>query len=444
MARKSKSTQAGGGARSQGTPQVIVVAPQQKKKKRVKGRNGASGRGDVSLPSAYRAVGTDVGSIFGMPRLGRAMGAGASMVRGHGDVYPVKTNSLVRGGIATPVPKFVNGSRRGVDVIEREFLGVVYSTTAFTVASYPINPGMPKTFPWGSGIAQFEQYMFDGLLFEFVSTSAAWNGSTQALGTVIMATDYDSLDTNYSTRVQMENADYSCSTSPMSSLVHVVECDMSERPTKVLYNRSGPVPVGGDIRMFDLGNFQIATDGFSTNGVAIGELWVSYHVRYFKKQVSVPAQFAFSYNTASCTPASPFGNTSSRITWGICDIVPGFLTLTFNGLSVGVWMLRIMYVGSSGSNYTGLPQYASMTNGSQSVFNDALVQDSALMGGSFTAEANGTALVFGQTGVYFSVTGPDPVMTFTAAGFNVPASTECQLFLFRISNGPPIPLVYPP
>lgn len=443
MTRKSKSSQAGGGARSQGTPQVIVVAPQQKKKKRAKGRNGASGKGDVSLPSAYRAVGTDVGGIFGLPRLGRALGAGASIVRGHGDVYPVKTNSLVRGGVATPVPKFVNGSRRGVDVIEREFLGVVYSTSTFTVNSYPINPGMSKTFPWGSGVAQFEQYAFEGLLFEFVSTSAAWNGSTQALGTVIMATDYDSLDTNYSSRVQMENADYSCSTSPMSSLVHVVECDMSERPTKVLYNRSGPVPAGGDIRMFDLGNFQIATDGFSAAGVAIGELWVSYHVRYYKKQVNVPAQFAFAYNTTAATAAAPFGAINARASWGICDIQPSLLTLTFVGLPVGSWMLRIMYVGSSGNPYTGLPQFASMTNGSQLTFNDSLVQESSLFGGTFTAEAIGTSLVVGQTGVYFSVNGPDPVMTFTAAGFTVPASTECQLFLFRISSGAPIPLVYP-
>jgi hypothetical protein len=420
---------------------VLVVAPTRKQKSKKRGK-GVRGKGDYVLPAAYRAVGADLGRSVGLPGLGYAAGAGVSMLRGHGDYYPVKSNSLIKGGLATPVPKFVNNGRRGVQIVEREFLGLVTTAQAFTLNSYPINPGMNVTFPWAATCAQqFEEYVIEGMLFEFVSLSADWNGTTQAIGSIIMATDYDSSDAVYSNRVQMENADYSCSARANQSLIHPVECDPQERPTKVSYVRSGAIPNNADIKMYDLGNFQIATDGFSTDGQVIGELWVSYDVVFYKKQINPSGQSSAAVYLSSdaATAANPFGLNANRLVWGICDIVPSGLTLTFTGLPLGIWELRCYWIGSTG-NYSGAPVLASGTNCTINVVNSTalLEQGNVLYSPSSSRESSGTSTINFSRVYYFTVTGNNPRLTFTAV-MTVP-TCNCTMDLNRYSYGP-LPLV---
>lgn len=52
-----------------------------------------------------------------------------------------------------------------------------------------------------------------------------------------------------------------------------------------LYVRSGMVPTGQDIRMFDLCKFQIATNGLQGTNVNVGELWVTYQVAMIKPKL---------------------------------------------------------------------------------------------------------------------------------------------------------------
>lgn len=424
---------------------AVTVVVQQKKKKTKKGKNkGIKGSGDYDLATAYRNVGKDLGTAVGFPRVGRALGAGIGAFRGHGDYYPIKANSLVSGGVATRVPKFVNGGRRGVRVIEREFIGVVLSKTTFTNSTYPINPGMSSTFPWLSDVAgMFEEYEFNGLVFEFVSTSAAWNGTTQALGTVIMATDYDSSDTAFATRQQMENSDYACSTAPNVDLMHPCECDVSERPLKLSYVRSTVPPVNSDIKMYDLGKFQIACAGFGTGDQEIGELWVSYDVTLFKKQINPVAPAAMMYNTVSVSAANPAGTAAGRVCWGICDIIPAAGVIQFIGLPLGYWWMLLTYVGSSGSSYTNFPDYTLGSNCTILAMGDSVLEDSSLFGGSINFKGTGTNEVSPCIGLLLNVTGPDPAIVTTTLTLAVPAGTKCQIVLTKFSGGASMPLVYP-
>jgi hypothetical protein len=152
----------------------------------------------------------------------------------------------------------------------------------FSNATYPIIPTDVNTFPWLSKIAGlFDQWEPHGIVFEFHTTSSTFNGTSQALGAVIMATEYDVNDPVYPSKQVMENADYACSSVPSANLLHGVECDPKERPLPVMYT----TPRSGQLNFSTLGNFQIASQGCSTAGTTLGELWVSYDITFYKKQL---------------------------------------------------------------------------------------------------------------------------------------------------------------
>jgi len=273
------------------------------------------------LTRAASTIGRTLGNFLNQGDLGAAAGEGLAKLFGHGD-YTLKANSLVHGVNGPTVPKFAGNGKRGTRITEREFITDVFSgalsagASAFTNTTYRINPTDSNVFPWLAAIAsQFDQWDPHGIVFEFISTSSTFNGTSQALGTVVMATDYDVTDTAYASKQQMENADFSCSSKPSESLLHGIECEPTERPTKVLYTSSPANPL-----FADLGNFQLATAGCSTAGARLGELWVSYDITFYKKQVASPAvtlPFYSAPGTAFAGSAyfgSPVGATSLGIT----------------------------------------------------------------------------------------------------------------------------------
>jgi hypothetical protein len=251
-----------------------------------------------ATPTASRAastIGRTLGNFLNQGDLGALAGEGLSKLFGFGD-YSIKSNTLVTSLKSNAqnsiVPKFSAAGKRGTKIVEREMIGTVSAgalvsgATIFNNVSLAINPANELCFPWLSTIAsQFDQWEPNGIIFEFVSTSSDFNGASQALGTVIMATDYDPYDSTYTSKVQMENSDYACATKPSNSLVHGIECDVHERPTPILYTNvtnNTAIPIS----QTTLGNFQIATQGCSVANVTLGELWVSYDITFYKKQLT--------------------------------------------------------------------------------------------------------------------------------------------------------------
>jgi len=180
----------------------------------------------------------------------------------------------------------------------------------FTNFNLNLNPGLSSTFPWLSTVASsYEEYEFLGLIFEFKSTSAvAVNSTNTALGVVIMATDYDSLDANFVSKQQMEAQQFTTSSVPSQSFMHGIECRARANVLSSLYTCAGVVPAGADQRFYDLGNFQLAVSGMQAASV-IGELWVSYHVLLRKPQLPDGPEGGahVQSNGATATAASPFG-----------------------------------------------------------------------------------------------------------------------------------------
>lgn len=313
------------------------------------------------------ALGRLAGSLVGQGDLGSHAGDAISKYFGFGD-YDVKTNSLIKGigpsSKSSQIPTFQKDGKRGIRVTEREFLMDVISSsvpTDFKNQKFRINPADVATFPWLSTIAQqFEEYEFLGLVFEFISTSSEFNGSSQALGTVITATDYDPSDAPYPNKIVMESSDYCKSTKSSESLLHGVECDLTERGLRTLYCSSSTPTTSADLRFSDLGNFQIASIGCSTANVNLGELWVSYDVAFFKKQltggqfgINLPTVVFEVPNSTSTNPLGIDGNAKrfngADLDVKIVAVGGGFSDIIFPpNLQTGTYMISIQFRDTTG------------------------------------------------------------------------------------------------
>lgn len=222
--------------------------------------------------TVLRAVGGGLGGFLGGDAgrsVGTAIGGVVSKIFGFGD-YTVRKNSLVGG--APPV--------FGVPSIRtrhREFIGNVTGTTEFTVSSYSINPGLATFAPWMSDVAKgFSKWTPKGIVFEYRPTSGFVSGGDTALGTVLMATQYNLNDAPFADKQTMESYMFSTSIPPYQGVLHPVECAPGDQVVRNLFVRDGDVPFGSDPKFYDLGTFSIATQGTPNN--VIGEVWVSYDV----------------------------------------------------------------------------------------------------------------------------------------------------------------------
>lgn len=279
---------------------------------------------------------------------------------GGGD-YTLKSNSLVTGGGATSSNvQILPGGPRETRIIYREYLGDVYThptvAGAFNIAGYSLNPGLLATCPWLAPIAQqYEQWTPNGIVFEFRSTSSEYV-STQALGSVVMATEYDSLDTAFTNKQEMLNAAYSNEAKPSERIVHGVECDPRDNPNRIFYVRAGPVPSGGSVRDYDLGTFYVATQGGATANLNLGSLYIHYDITLRKEQLfnGLTARgtlYALYTNSVSYTNANPLTNFVYRSGYNNLVTLTG-TTITFPTYTTGArWAVMIRWYGSVAAAY---------------------------------------------------------------------------------------------
>lgn len=241
----------------------------------------SGGRKKVSKGSSFAETGANLGSQVG-GMLGR-MGAGLiSRITGFGS-YEISKNSISNGNA---VASFYNDGD-GVVVCHREYLADLSGSTAFSINSMPVNPGIQSSFPWLSQIAnQFEEYEMLGLVYEFRPLSGmAVSTSSASLGAVIYATDYNPYNPTFPNKQTMESYEFATSTVPFNEMLHPVECKPGSAVLTKKFVRSGAVTTG-TLQLYDLGNFEYATQGMQSAYV-VGELWVSYHVRLSKPRLDL-------------------------------------------------------------------------------------------------------------------------------------------------------------
>lgn len=277
-------------------------------------RRYTRGRGRYKLPGFNaRKLGTALGSMGGMAignmiapgiggelgskagsALGEALGRGFRALTGWGD-YAVAQNSLLYPDKV--VPSFGPDTIR---VRKREFITNIVASTDFSNFTFSVNPGLDDTFPWLSNLAHsYEQYRWNGLIFEYVSQSAVAISATNqiSLGTVCLAADYNAIDAPYINMPQMLSTMFSNSGRPSDNIMMAVECAPTDTPNKLYYVRSGDQPSGSDLRLYDMLSFQVGVDGLpsGTEDQNIGQLWANYDVTFCKSVQNT--QVGFDLNT---------------------------------------------------------------------------------------------------------------------------------------------------
>jgi len=256
------------------------------------------------------------------PRGGRSRKAGGFLTLGFGGTDPPKM-SMGKGGMV---------------VSHREYIQDITSSVPFIGENFPLNPGIQTTFPWLSQIADnFEEWIPEAIIFEYKTTSSNTvvntTNSNPGLGSVILATQYNSLNNDFGNKQQMENYENAVSVDPSRSVVHAIECAKGQTPVQPMYVRTGALPVqagvSNDLRFYDHGKMTIATVGQQTNNFVIGELWVSYRIRFLKPRLQtgqinnengVFAHFELFSNppgtgprASGLKPTTPFGTQTSLL-----------------------------------------------------------------------------------------------------------------------------------
>lgn len=286
-------------------------------------------------------------------RIGSFLGHGAQQIvkalTGFGD-YNVEANSIMEGGMSPP--EIVNTvQKNGFIVRHREYIMDVLATQNFTNTTLDINPGLGGTFPYLTQIAKaFELYRMRGLVFEFKSMSSdavLSSSASSSLGVVAMATQYNSLNPAFTTLIQMENHEFASASKPSCDFYHPVECKKSLIPNTELYVRTGDVDKG-DIRLYDIGQFNIATSGMqnASGNSIIGQLWATYEVEFFQARYDVPTGILTDhiFNT-SISGSTPLGSVHSFSAGNSIGLGIDTTSITFpQNIRDGHYLILMRYV----------------------------------------------------------------------------------------------------
>jgi len=265
------------------------------------------GKGDYKLKSIGgipigRAVGTAIGSYFGHPTVGGAVGHAAhwaaNKLWGWGD-YSEAPNmtpkeralkfrdqhvqhlqpgrSLLVGG-HLPLMKTPPGEKWTILTFE-EMVGSVLSSVNFTNTSYRVNPGQSRTFPYMSGVARnMGQYKLLGMVFHAKSLVSDNSQSGLTVGEWGLSTRYSSSRPAPESMPDFSLGQFAQIDAATKPVVGIVECDPSRlegTPWKDVLNDGQSNSLNQDHCTLDVG-----VQGFPTAGLRIGELWVTYHVAF--------------------------------------------------------------------------------------------------------------------------------------------------------------------
>lgn len=387
------------------------------------GRTQAVSNRSIIPASLGSQLGTLVGNAAFGPvggAVGGFLGHGAQQlvkyITGFGD-YNVSVNSLM--GPAFSPPELINKSKEGVCLRHREYIGDVFASSNFSLQSYDINPGLNTTFPWLAQVASnFEEYMFTGIVFEYKTLSADYTtASSAALGYVIMATQYNVLSPNFQDKKVMENYEFANSAKPSETFIHPVECKRSLNPISELFVRTGGPPANSDQRLYDLGNFQIATGGNTGTGV-IGELWATFEICLFKPKLvgTIGTELLTDHYiaTAGLTTSAWFGTNRSLAAGSA-----GYTTITSNRIinfppntTDGSYMIVYQVTGVSSAAVAA--PILTFTNCAQL----QVWQNS----GNVKADNSGTTAAIYLIATVVQITGPNAVVTFPTTSGNMPTS----------------------
>lgn len=177
----------------------------------------------------------------------------------------------------------IKTTARGVVVTHREYVQDLTSADSnFRNTSFSVNPGLATTFPWLSAVAgRFESYLFRRLHFIYEPVCP-----TTTPGAVMMAIDYDAADTTPTTKVVLMSYKGAVRSAPWNITKFDASRDDLRKFGIQRYVRTTTNPSGTDVKTYDVGRLQVATQNTPAVPTTLGELYVEYEVEFFTPQLA--------------------------------------------------------------------------------------------------------------------------------------------------------------
>lgn len=389
-------------------------------------------------------MGRSLGSFTGVPGgglFGEELGKRVAKLMGSGD-YEVNTsvNSLFRMD-ALPSASFGEDSST-VRIRRREFISDVLAPSTpgtFTNYAYPLNAGMRATFPYLSQIAaNYEEFCFDGLVFEFISSASPYITSS-SLGTVIASMEYNASSPPFANKYTMENSAFAISTRLDKNLMYGVECAKGSNAQNCYYIRQGASSL--PLTTTDLGTFQLALAPSASvpASAVLGELWVTYDV-VVKRPVLSPSRFGYAhYFGTGASSASPLGTTALSM------VNSGALTLTqtsnnslaWSGAVVNdVFYLVYYIVGSvtGAGGYTAPTFTITGATATASFVPDPLSAYPPTVNNRVASQTTGGTIRAAITTGMFTATATSGTLTINAQTNPPTGNVACELIVMNMGN----------
>lgn len=323
------------------------------------------GRGSYSLGTLLntgaRAIGGGYsGYVSGVPggTIGAALGGGVNTILGMGS-YDVRANSLWGNGDGQ-VP-FMHKAGETIRLTHREYIRDLYSSdvpNTFKKETIEFNPGLESVLPWASKIANaFTEYQLLGCVVYFKSSSTDALASTNtALGSVLMAAQYNMNIDEFGDKQDMLNSMWAMEGKPSCDLALPIECDPSQNQFGIHNIRSDDNFSGDNQNEYDHCRITIATDGMQGAGINLGQLWIAYDMELRKPVMNSGQNVEVKADHYKVTGVTPWSNAA---VFGDATLDEGNLGSSIQGNMIafpvgckGTYMLDVTWTSNLTSSLT--------------------------------------------------------------------------------------------
>lgn len=275
----------------------------------------------------------------GNPSIGSRYGTGVM------SSAPVAMSKVVR----TPVPRRFDTLRNGdCHIVHREYISDILassgSPSVFGLTQYSINPGQSEMFPWLAAIAgRFESYRFASLRFDYETEAPSSLG-----GTLVLSVDYDASDAPPTSKQQALAYRNTVRSAPWTPCCHESDREDLAKQNSYFVRPAGQ-PVGTDIKLYDVGNLNVITQGVTTAGATCGELYVEYDVLLMTPVLEAFARDGY-ISAATGTTANIM--VAPTISGGNIGVSVSGTIFSFTGLQIGAEYLVQLADNAAGSTIT--------------------------------------------------------------------------------------------
>jgi hypothetical protein len=276
-----------------------------------------------------------------------------------------------------------------------------------------------------------------GAMFVFESEASEYSASP-GLGYVALGSQYDTAEPVFTSKKTMFQSQFSVARKPSETFAHWIECNPEILVLPKKFVRTGPVPAGSDIHLYDHCRTSLAVGGQASAGSILGELWLTYDCLATLPRSDESAASSIMYGRWTCatgtvTQALPFGSSvvplSGRNTF-TATFSGGVLTLP-SSMPSGDYYIQIEWVGGAASVNYVLPALVSITNGTSAGLTTNIGTGYSLVGGTGPSSMAG--------GYSVSLNGSvASVITFSTSTLVSPAASTAYTTITQIPLLPPL------